>query len=183
VVAGLLACAMSCLAAGVNSSCSVITVDFIDRFRAQRQVSDAARVRLAKYVSALVGVTVVVLSFAIPYIPGNLLELAYKVVNLLTAPIFGLFFMALFVRWSTGFGTMVGAVFGVATAILVAFWEQIMGTKWISFMWALPVSFVVEVTVASLVSLLPIGRRRTAETEDVDVEQTASPSPSGRGSG
>ena len=35
---------------------------------------------------------------------GNLLEIAYKVVNLLTAPLFGLFFMAMFVRWASTAG-------------------------------------------------------------------------------
>lgn len=162
VVAGLLASAMSCLAAGVNSSCSVITVDFIDRLRPRRPAPSApaaGRVRLAKYVSVAVGITVVLLSFLIEIIPGNLLELAYKVVNLLTAPIFGLFFMALFVRWATGFGTFAGAIFGIATAVAINFWEQLTGTKAVvSFLWAMPASFVVEVGVASLVSLLPVGR-------------------------
>jgi SSS family solute:Na+ symporter len=159
VVAGLLASAMSCLAAGVNSSCSVITVDFIDRLRPNRSPEPAGRVRLAKYVSVLIGVAVVLLSFLIQIIPGNLLELAYKVVNLLTAPIFGLFFMALFVRWATGFGTIVGALFGIAAALTINFWEPITGTRPIvSFLWAMPVSFVVEVGLASLLSLLPLGR-------------------------
>jgi SSS family solute:Na+ symporter len=102
---------------------------------------------------------VVLLSFLIQIIPGNLLELAYKVVNLLTAPIFGLFFMALFVRWATGFGTIVGALFGIAAALTINFWEPITGTRPIvSFLWAMPVSFVVEVGLASLLSLLPLGR-------------------------
>jgi SSS family solute:Na+ symporter len=167
VVAGLVACAMSCLAAGVNSSCSVITVDFIDRFRGKNRPADAGRVRLAKVVSVLVGVTVVLLSFLFQFLPGNLLELSYKVVNLLTAPIFGLFFMALWVPWATGFGTIVGTACGVATAVLIAFWDQLVGTPGISFLWALPASFVVEVGVACLASLLPVGRRPPALEEVV----------------
>ena len=159
VVAGLLGCAMSCLAAGVNSSCSVITVDFCERFRVQRGITDGGRVRLARYVSWLVGVAVILLSFLMQYVPGNLLELCYKVVNLLTAPIFGLFFMALFVRWARGWATIAGAMCGVAAAIAINFSEQLTGTKWISFLWSLPVSFVVEVSVASLLSLIPLGRR------------------------
>ena len=159
VVAGLLACAMSCLAAGVNSSCSVITVDFLERFRDVSDRGGGGRVGLVRYVSWLVGLAVILLSFLMQFIPGNLLELCYKVVNLLTAPIFGLFFMALFVRWATGWATIVGAISGVAAAITINFWEQFTGTKWISFLWSLPISFVVEVSVASLLSLIPMGRR------------------------
>ena len=158
VVAGLLGCAMSCLAAGVNSSCSVITVDFFERFRGRRG-ADRGRVRLARHVSWLVGLTVILLSFLMQFIPGNLLELCYKVVNLLTAPIFGLFFMALFVRWATAWATIVGALCGVAAAISINFWEQFTGMKGISFLWSLPVSFVVEVGVAAVLSLMPLGRR------------------------
>ncbi len=42
----------------------------------------------------------------------------YLGVNLLTAPLFGLFFMALFVPWATRFGTLVGGAFGIATVRL-----------------------------------------------------------------
>ena len=39
-----------------------------------------------------------------------------KVVNLFVAPLFGLFFMALFVRFAMSFGTFVGAAAGVSVA-------------------------------------------------------------------
>ncbi len=52
-----------------------------------------------------------------------------------------------------------GAIFGIATAITINFWEQLTGTRPIvSFLWAMPASFLAEVGLASLVSLLPIGR-------------------------
>ncbi len=158
VVAGLLAAAMSALSAGVNSTCSVITVDFLDRFgRRGPAASESSGVRRVKLVSVAVGTLVVCLSLFVNMVHGNLLEICYKVVNLLTAPLFGLFFMAMFVRWATGFGTLVGAACGVATAIAICYWEEFTGNKGISFLWALPLSFLVEVGVASLVSLLPIG--------------------------
>ena len=78
IVAGLLAAAMSSLSSGVNSSCSVITVDFIDRFRTRR-TSETDHVRLAKYVSVVVGVVVVALSSGVGMVQGNLLEVAFKV--------------------------------------------------------------------------------------------------------
>jgi SSS family solute:Na+ symporter len=160
VVAGLLAAAMSSLSSGVNSSCSVITADFIDRFR--RNGDDGSQVnhvRRARIVSAVVGAIVVGLSTGVGMVKGNLLEVAFKVVNLLTAPLFGLFFMAMFVRWATGLGTIVGAVFGVIVVAAINYWPDITGQQGISFLWAMPLSFLTQITVGMLVSLFPTRRR------------------------
>ncbi len=162
VIAGLLAAAMSSLSSGVNSSCSVITVDFIDRFRKNKE-TETDHVKLAKYISVIVGTVVVLLSAYVGMVQGNLLAIAYKVVNLLTAPLFGLFFMALFVRWATGPGTLVGAVFGVATVVLVNYWKEITGTDGISFLWAMPLGLLIQITIGMLASLLPFGRRPKVE--------------------
>jgi SSS family solute:Na+ symporter len=169
VVAGLLAASMSALSAGMNSSCSVITVDLIDRFRRnkERQIDEVKR---AKYVSLAVGLIVVFLSTFVGMVHGNLLEVCYKVVNLLTAPLFGLFFMAMFVRWSTGFGTIVGAVAGLVVVVAVNYWQEITGVKGISFLWAMPLALAAQVIVGALVSLLPIGRRAPLLVESPSVE-------------
>lgn len=171
VIAGLLAATMSSLSAGLSACCSVITVDFLDRFRrSTRPVNNP--VRRLRWVSLLVGLVVVVLSSFVGLVHGNLLELCYKVVNLLTAPLFGLFFLAIFVRWATGFGTLLGAGFGVATVVAVNYWKELTGTPGISFFWGIPLSLAVQITVGALVSLLPIGRRNhhggTEFPEEVD---------------
>jgi solute:Na+ symporter, SSS family len=166
VVAGLLACAMSALSAGINSTGTVITVDFIDRFGGGRPCStavgraEADRIKLVKYVSVLVGVAVVSLSLLVNMVHGNLLEICYKVVNLLTAPLAGLFFLAMFVPWAKGFGALAGAACGLATVIFITYWKEITGTQGISFLWAMPSSLLVEVGVGALVSLLPLGQGR-----------------------
>jgi solute:Na+ symporter, SSS family len=159
-VAALLACAMSALSAGVNSTSSVITVDFLDRFgRRKDKTAEADRVKSVRYVSALVGIVVVSLSLLVNMVQGNLLDICYKVVNLFTAPLAGLFFLAMFVPWAKGFGAMVGAAFGLATVIAVTYWKEITGVQGISFLWAMPLSLVVEVGVGALVSLIPVGRK------------------------
>jgi SSS family solute:Na+ symporter len=160
VVAGLLAAAMSSLSSGLNSSCAVITVDFLERFRGPK--ADArGNVRRTRYVSLFVGVVVVLLSSFVGIVEGNLLEVAYKVTNLLVAPLFGLFFMALFVRWATDFGTIVGAAFGLVTVVAINYWDLFTDVRGISFLWAMPVGLVIQVAVGALVSLLPIGKRNT----------------------
>jgi SSS family solute:Na+ symporter len=164
VVAGLLAAAMSSLSSGVNSSSSIITVDFIDRFRSRRNGdTETDHVKLARIISVFVGLVVIGLASGVGMVHGNLLEVAFKVVNLLTAPLFGLFFMAMFVRWATGPGTMIGAAFGVLVVVEINYWKEFTGTEGISFLWAMPLAFLVQVTVGALASLLRIGRRGAQE--------------------
>lgn len=159
VIAGLLAAAMSSLSSGLNSSCSVVTTDFVDRFSGERKVREDSRVRLAKHISFAIGVVVVVVGTLIGQIEGNILELCYKVATLLAPPLFLLFFMAMFVPWSTPFGTYLGTVCSVAVAVGVAYYE-ILG---LTFQWMMPVSFVSGAIVGGLASLLPIGRSRSLD--------------------
>ena len=156
VLAGLLAAAMSSLSSGVNSSCSVISVDFIDRFRrSKKAVSEAAHLRRAKWISVAVGVVVVLLSIGVNRVSGNLLEIAYKVVNLFTAPLFVLFFMAMFVPWATSAGTIIAGVCSVAMAIGIAYF----GWFGLSFIWIMPLSLLTGMIVGPLVSMAPLGRK------------------------
>ena len=164
VVAGLLAAAMSSLSSGVNSSCSVIAVDFIDRFRKNREENELDHVFVAKIVSVIVGAIVVVLSAGVGCVSGNLLEVSYKVVNLLTAPLFGLFFMAMFVKKANGIGTLIGAVVGVFVVSLISYWKDIFGGGGISFIWAMPISLIAQVGVGVIVSHLTW----TGPKEDID---------------
>lgn len=166
VVAGLLAAAMSSLSSGINSSCSVISVDFIDRFRSRaNRVVETDHVRMAKYISVFVGMAVVFLSSFVCMVEGNLVEIAYKVVNLFTVPLAGLFIMAMFVRWSTAFGTIVGAVAGLVVVVAINYWEEITGRPGISFICAMPVAFVAQMAVGMIASIPRFGRR-ACETEN-----------------
>jgi len=153
VVAALLAAAMSSLSSGINSSCSVITVDFVDRFRAADS-PETDHVRLAKSVSWLVGVVVIALSFGAGMVSGNLLEVTFKIVNLLVAPLFVLFFMAMFVPWANSFGTLLAGAASSAVAVGIAFH----GLLGLQFLWIMPGSFVAGIVVGMLASLVPIGQ-------------------------
>jgi solute:Na+ symporter, SSS family len=173
VIAGLLAAAMSSLSSGVNSSSSVIAIDFVERFRKHR-LAEQKRVTLVKWISCLVGIAVVGLSLYVSLVPGNIVELAYRVVNLLVAPLFMLFFMAMFVPWATTFGTWSGAVVSTLVAILIAYWEplstapgfkqaiaaleNLFGIESISFLWIMPASLVTGIVLGSVFSLLPVGK-------------------------
>ncbi len=158
VMAGLLAAAMSSLSSGVNASCSVITSDFIDRFRAE-PMEERTHVLLAKLISFFVGVAVVLLSLLIGRVEGNIITMTYKFCNLLTAPLFGLFFMAMFVRFATPIGTLCGAAAGLAAVILISFWKDIFGTEGIGFLWAMPLGLLIQIGAGGIISLVTPAKR------------------------
>ena len=155
VVAGILSAAMDSLSSGLNSASSVITEDWLDRFR-RIQLPESGEIRQAKLVCWFLGLVVVILSLLAGFVSGNLLEMCYKFVNLLTTPLFILFFMAMFIPWATTFGTWAALLATLSVAIGVAYFE------WfgLSFLWIMPVSLVAGILVGCIASLVPIGRRR-----------------------
>ena len=165
VLAGLLAASMSSLSSGINSSALAIINDFILRFR-KNPISDIDQVKLAKIISIVIGVIIVLLSLFIGNVKGNLLELTYKTVNLLVAPLFVPFFMAMFVRWAKPTATFIGTLTSAAAATLISYSQEMFSAD-ISFLWIIPVSFMVGVVISVVLSLLPFeqGSVRTGKSE------------------
>lgn len=156
VIAGLLAAAMSSLSSGLNSACSVVTTDFVDRFLPKPAGSEEARLRMAKAISFAIGIVVVGFGTLIGQVEGNILELCYKIANLLVAPLFLLFFMAMFMPSATALGTHLGTVSSVAVAVGVAYF----GIFGLTFQWMMPASFAAGAIVGGMVSFVPIGGGR-----------------------
>ncbi len=120
VVSGLFAAAMSSIDSGVNSITAVVTSDFIDRFR-RRPISEERHVLIARIIAFTVGAIVVAGSSFIDRVPGNITAVANKTVNLLTVPIFCLFFFALFVKFARPAAVWVAAIITVSVAASIAF--------------------------------------------------------------
>lgn len=120
VVAGLLAAAMSSLSSGINSACAVVSVDYVGRWR---KGADASQPRLkeTQVISWGIGAVAILLSMAAGFVPGNLLDVVYRIANLLVAPLFVLFFMALFVKRATWPATLIGVLGSIGVAVLVAY--------------------------------------------------------------
>lgn len=167
VVSGLFAAAMSSIDSGVNSITAVVTNDFIDRFRRQ-PISEAHHVWVARIVAFSVGVIVVLVSSRMDLVSGNITAVTNKTVNLLTVPIFCLFFFALFVNFSHPIGVWTGSVVGTAAGVLIAFSGPIFGIDPetgrdpISFQWIAPVSLTINLLVGTLVSLALPRRKESA---------------------
>src|ERR1019366_2616994 len=66
---------------------------------------------------------------------------------------FGIFFLALFVPYSTPFGAMMGVVYSVTAAVMVAYWDVLSGTASISFQWIAPISMAASLAAGCFFSL------------------------------
>lgn len=159
VVAGLFAAAMSSVDSGVNSITAVVTSDFIDRFR-REPITERHHVWIARLIAFTVGAITVTCSSVIGKVPGNLTAVTNKTVNLLTVPIFCLFFFALFVKSARPAGVIAGTVCGAAAGGIIAFSGPIFGMDArtgldpVSFQWIAPVTLAVNLVVGTLASLL-----------------------------
>lgn len=152
VIAAMLSAAMSSLSSGTNSASAVITTDFIGRLRKVPH-SPHDNMRIARLASIAIGVVAVLLSLFVGQLASNLLELCIKVVNLLTSPLFVLFFLALFVPWAKPHGGVAATIASVSVAVGIAFFK--LGN--LEFLWTAPAAFVTGAVVGSVVSLIPGG--------------------------
>ena len=120
VVAAMFAAAMSSIDSGVNSITAVVMTDYLDRFGLKPK-SEKQHVMIARILAFAIGAIVVVASAEMGRVPGNITAVTTKTSNLLTTPIFGLFFFALFVPNASPKGVWIGAICGTATAVGIAF--------------------------------------------------------------
>ena len=170
VVAAILAAAMSSLSSGLNSTSVVIERDFLQRWlrRHSGQQSDSVvpdpeeslrSVARMKKLTVVIGVLAILLSIGNMFIQGNLLERCNKVVNLLTAPIFVLFFLALFIPWANAAGAWCSLIASIGVAILVAYGH----IEGLSPFWMTPVSLAVGIVVGVVVSGLASQTRQSSD--------------------
>ena len=120
VVAAMFAAAMSSIDSGVNSVTAVVLRDFLGRAGLAPK-TEKGNLLFAKVLAFTIGVIVVVGSSFMRFIQGNITEMTSKTVNLLSVPIFGLFFFALFVKNARTGAVWLGAIAGTITAIVIGF--------------------------------------------------------------
>lgn len=156
VIAALFSASMSSLSSGINSTSSVLSSDLLpDLLSSKGQHSELRNIKIS---SGFIGILVVLLSLVIPYVPGNIIEVTAKTNGLFIAPLFNLFFMALFIKKATPFGVVMGSLYGLLTAFLIAFWDVITGLPSLSFLWIAFSSLVVAVLTSYLLSRV-VGHR------------------------
>lgn len=149
IAAAIMAAAMSSLSSGLNSSSTVIQEDIINRVRKKKSdpVSD---LKMIKTISAVLGIVISCSCFLISYVTGNLLDVVIKVVNLVVAPLFVLFFMALFIPFATNRGSVIAGLTSLLTAVLIAFFEIFR----IKVLWIMPAALITGIVVGVICSYM-----------------------------
>jgi SSS family solute:Na+ symporter len=96
---------------------------------------------------------IVLVSLIIGNVKGNLLEVTYKTINLLVAPLFVPFFIAMFISRARPTATFYGTLASAITATLISFSDEIFAQP-VSFLWIIPGSFLVGILVSLLLTLI-----------------------------
>jgi SSS family transporter len=148
VIASLMAASLSSVDSAINSCTSVVVVDFYNRLALGRQTTgytgsrsdDAHQVLVSRIATFAFGAIGTVLAVNVSRI-GSLLEIANKLINAFTGPLFGIYLLAMFNRRATSGSTLAAGIVGTATSYVVAYHTSI------GFMW--PSSFGLAATMLS----------------------------------
>jgi len=154
LVAALFAAAMSSVDSGVNSITAVFMTDFLDRYHSPPENEEVHK-RIAKRLAFTIGIIVISVSMLVPWVPGNFVEVTARTIQVFIPILFGIFCMAFFIRWSTPFGVLVGTCYGVATGIIVPYWEVFTGQEAMSYVLYVPFIFIGQFIPSCLLSWLP----------------------------
>jgi solute:Na+ symporter, SSS family len=141
VTAAILAASLSSVDAAIHSGSSVLVVDIysrlikgrrMDRAAAEAKAADIeddrAQVRSLRLATVIMGVMGTALATNVEGI-GSLLEIANKLINSFTGPLFGIFLLAMFSKRATSNGALAGGLAGAVAAYLVAYRSSI-GFLW-----------------------------------------------------
>lgn len=165
IVAGLLAAAMSGLSSGMNAIASVLIK------KVQPEKSRIALFRKHLVVERLIGIVMgafgvllaVGITLGMERSGWNLVELSGRVVNLFVGPLAVLFFAGMLIRRSNSISVLIGFTCSVLTSFYIGFSQQIFGLEQqLSFIWIIPVSFVVGFGITAIISLF-LGRGQEDE--------------------
>jgi len=155
LVAALLSAALSSLSSGLNSAAAVLDRDFPQLGRTLCPGdSSATAVRRLQLLTGFVAVAAVLLSMLNLLFVGNLLERCFKIINLLTAPLFVLFFLALFIRFANAMGAWCGLITAILTAVFIAYGRELgVPETWqLSFTWMMPAALLTGITTGTAIS-------------------------------
>ena len=153
-IAGVLAAAMSSIAAELNSLSTATVIDFYRRW-VRPEGSDAHFLNVSKLATGLWGIfACIVATYAANL--GSLIEVVNRFGSFFYGSILGVFLLAM-IPWARGTGAFVGLIAGMGAVAAVNF-----GAPSVSFLWHNVIGAVTVVVVGAVLSL---GRRATvAET-------------------
>jgi Na+/proline symporter len=161
VIAAILAASLSSIDSAINSCTTVVVVDLYNRFtsgpnsRAALAAEDGrGQVRVSRIATAVLGLAGTVLAMNVSRI-GTLLEIANKLINAFSGPLFGLYLLAMFSRSATSRSVLAGGVVGTFVSYFVAYRTSI------SFLW--PSAFGLAATILTSLVIAQIARGATKD--------------------
>jgi SSS family transporter len=153
-IAGVMAAAMSAIAAELNSLATATVIDFYRRW-VRPEASDAHFLNVSKAATAFWGLFACgVATFAATL--GSLIEVVNRFGSFFYGSILGVFLLAM-IPSARALGAFLGLIAGMSAVAAVNF-----GKPEVSFLWHNVIGAVVVVVVGMVVTLLAGGRRTTA---------------------
>ena len=162
VIASIMASSLSSVDSAINSCTSVVVIDFYNRLWLGRQTgherSSAEQrheVLVSRVATVAFGAAGTLLATNVSRL-GSLLEIANKLINAFTGPLFGIYLLAMFSRRATATPTLVAGVAGSLASYYVAYHTSI------GFMWPSSFGLAATLIVGAVMTALS-GARPTPE--------------------
>jgi len=126
VVAALFAVAMSSLDSGINSCSTVLTVDVVRRLRPA--TTPEAELRLARILTLFIGLGLTAIAYPLVFLPPdhNIIDITARTFNCALGPLAAMFVVGMFLPHVGERAIVISAIVGLAVAILVAWWTELL---------------------------------------------------------
>lgn len=160
VIASIMAASLSSVDSAINSCTSVLVIDIYNRLIRGRETersaaNDTHDVFVSRLATGGFGILGTILAMNVSKI-GSLLEIANKLINAFSGPLFGIYILAMFSRRATAAAALVAGIVGSLTSYYVAYLSRI------GFMWPSTLGFAATLAVGWLWSLVVPGRPNEA---------------------
>jgi len=128
VTAALFAAAMSSMDSGINSITTVLLTDFKKIFAGRCADDNRRLMRRARIIGLVIGGLAIAVSNVVQYTHGkHLFDQSMRISYFFIVPLFVIFAMAFFVRFSTPAGGYVAIAVGFLAGVLFSFWQPLLG--------------------------------------------------------
>jgi len=155
VIAAIAAASMSSLNSAINSCSSVAVVDLYNRVWLGREIrrgqhtpaEERAQLRVSRLFTVFFGTVGTLMAINVSRI-GSLLEIANKLINAFTGPLFGIYILAMFSERASSGAVLAGGTAGAVASYYVAYHTPI------GFLWPSTFGLAATLIVGAILSLV-----------------------------
>ncbi|MCB1103368.1 MAG: sodium/solute symporter [Opitutaceae bacterium] len=132
VIAAIFAASLSSVDAALNSTASIIVVDFYNRIWLQQRRPvqstppdiERKQVRVSRCATIVLGIIMMVIGINIDRM-GELYQAVNKILGAFMGPLFGMFFLGMFSRTARAGGVLLGAALGLSCSCFTSFFPNL----------------------------------------------------------